>query len=191
MKLLPSFNYLRIAVNSYIAHILLEHSEVVQKLLKGSLRDLQTTVEQQRMLDDQTKETLLGVLNIAVRSLEDVFLFPDLFKDADALTVSRLYQHAVALEMCLYAVLPPVAGDMEVLRIGNISVLVGWAKSYAVQYMGELSGLMKAQLQRPENAELRVKFYEKAVTAFIGSGPRGAYEALLEERRRERELENG
>ena len=191
VKLLPSFSYLRLALNSYIAHILLEHPEVVQKLLKDGLRDLQDAVERQQMLDTWTKETLLGVLNITAHSLEDTLLFPDLFKNVDAVTVSRLYQHAVALEMCLYAILPPVVGDVEAPWTGNIPVLVGWAKSYAVQYLGQLSELIKAQLQRPENAKLRAKFYEKAVTTFIGSGPRGAYEALLEERRRERELENG
>lgn len=55
----------------------------------------------------------------------------------------------------------------------------------------ELSQFLKAQLSLPQNAELRQEFYADKISEFIGSGPKGVYETLLEERQRERALENG
>ncbi len=41
----------------------------------------------------------------------------------------------------------------------------------------------------PPSSKIRQDFYADIISKFVGSGPKGVYEALLEERRKERAME--
>jgi len=191
LKLLPSFAPLRLAVNAYIAHMVIEYPTEIQHILAEGLKEfeveLETALKKQAFLDNETAEMLGGIMKVSARSLDDILQLPNLHEDGAPLY--SLYQNATYLEMCLFSVLAPILSDVKPRRPENIRTLVQWARSYTLQYVSDLAKLIKAQLSKPENARSRKKFYAKTISEFTGSGPKGVYEALLEERRQERELE--
>lgn len=87
----------------------------------------------------------------------------------------------------------PIAGDLEIKgdkELQNLQTLIERAKKFALKYAAEISAFLKAQLSLPQNARPRQEVYTDKIAEFIGSGPKGIYEALLEERQKERALEN-
>ena len=193
LKLLNSFTPLRLALNSYIAHIIMEYPSEIQNILKEGLKEFESELaaasQKQLFLDHESAEILQGILCVLASSWDGILQLPNLH--TDGVLLYSLYQHATYLEMCLFSALAPVLGDVKAKRPENIRTLVRWAKSYTLEYVSDLAKLIKAQLANAENVLLRRKFYTKVIAEFSGSGPKGIYEALLEERRQERELGHG
>jgi len=192
-KLRDSFSLLRISLNSYIAHMWQEYPKETEMLFKEGTKWVEITTEKQArlLLNRETVEILLGVLKICIRSSEDSL---KLLEHLDIKEFpSVLYGVAINLDLCVLSILSSLIEESMLTNRErqNLQILTLWAKQYSLEYTTKLSQFLKKQLSRPQNIELGKKFYGEKIMEFIGSGPKGVYEALLEERRRERALKNG
>ena len=105
-----------------------------------------------------------------------------------------LYEVAIDLDLCVLSILSSLLEESVTIKkteLQNLQVLVFWAKEHSLKYAIGLSQFLRKQLSMPQNIELGEKFYTEKISEFIGSGPKGVYEALLEERCWERALKNG
>jgi len=187
-KLRDSFSLLRICLNSYLIYLWQEYPKEIEKLSKEGIKWVKTTTEKHAklLLDDQTAEILLGVLELYIR------LGEDFLKLAPRLVVEEfpptLHEIAINLDLCVLSILSSlIKGQIPTKKEKqNLKILILWAKEYTLEYTRELSQFLKKQFSRSENIKLGKEFCTEKVTEFLGSGPRGVYEALLEERQRER-----
>lgn len=192
-RLRDPFSMLRFSLNSYLMYVRSEYPEEWQRLLKEGLEELESGAMKKALLDKETLETFLGLSRFGMRLAEDFFRLLEhleITKEPE----SSLYEIAADFDMCHVSVLFPIIGELEIKRgkeLQNLQTLVGWAKKFALNYATKLSGFLKAQLSLPQNAKPRREFYTDKTSEFIGSGPKGIYKALLEERRKERMLESG
>lgn len=192
-KLRDPFSLLRICLNSYIGYMVEQCPKETERLFRESVKWVETTAEDQAglLLDEETAEILRGILHLCIRSSEDSL---KLLQHLDMREFpSTLYGIAINLDLSVLSVLSSL---MEELIVGkrekqNLRTLILWAREYSLEYTNELSQFLKRQLSRPQNVELGKEFYTEKIREFIGSGPKGVYEALLEERQRERGLRSG
>lgn len=192
-RLRDPFSMLRFSLNSYLMYIKTEYPEEWQRLLTEGLEELESGAIEKALVNKEILETFLGLSRFSVRLAEDFFHLLEHLEITKEPEPS-LYEVATDFDMCYFSALFPIAGDLEIKgdkELQNLQTLVGWAKKFALNYAAEISGFLKAQLSLPQNAKLRQEFYADKISEFIGSGPKGVYEALLEERRKERALENG
>jgi len=191
-RLRDSFGMLRFSVNSYSIYMKTKHPEKWQRLLREGLEELESGSIQKGLVSKEIMETFLGLSRFGVR------LAQDFFRLLEHLEITKepepsLYEIAADFDLCYLSALFPIIGELEIKgqkELQNLQTLVGWAKKFALKYAAEVSAFLKAQLSLPQNAKLRQEFYTDKISEFIGGGPKGIYEALLEERQKERALEN-
>jgi len=191
-RLRGPFSMLRFSLNSYLMYVKTEHPEEWRRLLKEGIEGLENELKKKELVDKEALETFLGLSRFGIRLAEDFFRL------LEHLEITRepepsLYETATDFDMCYLSALFPIIGELEIKgekELQNLQTLVEWAKKFALNYAAEVSAFLKAQLLLPQNARPRQEFYTDKIAKFIGSGPKGIYEALLEERQKERALEN-
>jgi len=190
-RLRDPFSMLRFSLNSYLMYVRTEHPKECRRLLKEGTEELESELENKGLVDKETLETFLGLSRFGVRLAEDFFELLEHLEITKEPEPS-LYEVATDFDMCYFSALFPIVGDLEIKgdkELQNLQTLVGWSKKFALKYAAEASRFLKAQLSLPQNAKPRQEFYVDKISKFIGSGPKGIYEALLEERQKERALE--
>jgi len=185
------FSMLRFSLNSYLMYMKTEHPEEWQRLLTEGLEELESGATEKALVNKEILETFLGLSRFSVRLAEDLF---HLLERLEITTEPEpsLYEVATDFDMCYFSALFPIAGDLEIKgdkELQNLQTLVGWSKKFALRYAAEVTRFLKAQLSLSQNAKPRQEFYVDKISKFIGSGPKGIYEALLKERQEERALE--
>lgn len=191
-RLRDPFSILRFSLNSYLMYIKSEHPEKWQRLLKEGTEELESELEKKELVDKETLEAFLGLSRFGMRLAEDFFRLLEHLEITKEPEPS-LYDIATDFDMCYLSSLFPIIGELEIKsekELQNLQTLVGWAKKFALKYAAEVSAFLKVQLSLPQNAKLRREFYTDKISEFIGGGPKGLYEALLEERQKERALES-
>lgn len=192
-KLRDSFSLLRLSLNTYIGHMWQEYPKETERLFKEGAKEVEATIEKQRgLLLGENVETFLGVFRLYTSLGED---FLRLWKQLDITEFPIiLYEVAVDLDLCVLSILSSLLEEPVAIKkreLQNLQKLIFWAKEHSLKYATGLSQFLRKQLLVPHNTKLAEKFYTKKFSEFIGSGPKGVYEALLEERRWERALKNG
>ena len=191
-RLRAPFSIHRFSLNSYFMSMKTEYSEEWQRLLEEGMEGLESELEKKELVGKETLETFLGLSRFGMRLAEDFFRLLEhleIMKEPEP----SLYEIATDFDLCYLSALFPIIDELEIKgkkERQNLQVLVGWAKKFALKYAAEISGFLKIQLSLPQNAMPRREFYTDKIAEFIGSGPKGIYEALLEERQKERALEN-
>ena len=190
-QLRDPFSMLRFSLNSYSMYVRSEYAEQWRRLLEEGTEELESELEKKELVDKATLETFLGLSRLGVHLAEDFFYLLEHLKITKEPEPS-LYEIATDFDMCYLSALFPIIGELEIegrKELQNLQTLVEWAKKFALNYAANISGFLKAQLSLPQNAKVRQEFYADKISEFIGSGPKGIYEALLEERKKERALE--
>lgn len=190
-RLRDPFSMLRFSLNSYLMYMKAEHPEEWQRLLTEGTEELESGAIEKALINKEILETFLGLSRFSVRLAKDFFHLLEHLEITKEPEPS-LYEVATDFDMCYFSALFPIAGDLEIKgdkELQNLQTLVGWSKKFALKYAAEVSRFLKAQLSLPQNAKPRQEFYVDKISKFIGSGPKGIYEALLKERQEERALE--
>ena len=115
-------------------------------------------------------------------------LRPEISDDDERLP--GLLDHTVASEvdsrMCLAPIIFLLNRSIELpirSALDNARTLIEWGNSFALNHVKSVSLLIQHVLSTPENTSVRHQYYSRMIEAFVGSGPEGVYESLLEERK--------
>ncbi|PIP48939.1 MAG: hypothetical protein COS87_01835 [Chloroflexi bacterium CG07_land_8_20_14_0_80_45_17] len=193
-RLRNSFAPLRLSINGYIFYIWAVYPREKQKYFTEGAEEFANMVEERGkvLLGEEALETLLGVQRLSMHLTKD---YLELWEHLDlSQSILPLYEIATDFDLCFSSIIFPLIGELKVAereKLQNLQILVSWAKKYILKYAFEFSQFLKTQLSMPGNAEFCKKFYTNKTAEFVGSGPEGVYEALMEERQKERALENG
>jgi len=108
------------------------------------------------------------------------------YEDSLEELVTEVLESEVDTRMCLLPVFLLLTHDIDVpieAALDNARTLTQWANSFALKYIRDAGQLIQSVLSLPENSSVRYTYYSRKIEEFIGSGPKGIYQALLEERK--------
>ena len=168
------------------------HPEIMESIA-NALKGLEGTVGPDRLrLLGPEADIFQGTLKMVSLQFNDFTELsklgvdiPEDYADLEEL-VDETIESAVDTQMCLLPVIFLLTQDIDIpieSALDNARTLTQWANSFTLNYVRNSGQLIRSILLTPENSSIRPNYYSKKIEEFVGSGPKGIYQTLLEERK--------